>query len=156
MQEGSPARPLVNATLVMGAPLERCWAVLTDFSAMHRWFFGLRRVRLVGPGRVGAERFVTFVNGLEHRELVTAWEPSAHLALVAPEASGLIAPGASVDVRLQGSPRGVLLSWSIDFRFSLWRPLSLLSQPIARGVVGAALRISLRRLRRLAESAERN
>ncbi len=156
MPEGKSPRPLVSATLSMGAPLERCWAVLTDFSAMHRWFFGLRQVRLVGPGRVGAERFVTFVNGLEHRELVTAWEPRAHLALVAPDASGLIAPGASVDIHLHGCPEGVLLSWSIDFRFSLWRPLSALSRPIARGVVGAALRISLRRLRRLAEAAAQN
>jgi hypothetical protein len=145
----------------MPAALDRVWAVLTDFSSMHRWFLGLREVSLVGTPRVGAERRVTFLNGLVHREIVTAWEPCAHLALVAPEPSGLITAGASVDIHLrgipqgttQGAPQGVLLSWCIDFQFSLWRPLAFLVGRVARGVVGAALGISLRRLRKLAVSA---
>ena len=130
--------------------------MLTDFSSMHRWFAGLQAVRLEGSPRVGAQRLVTFVGGLTHRETVTTWRPPFHLALVARGASGPIAPGASVDIHLAEDGRGVRLDWAIEHRLDIGRLLSALSRPIDRGLVGAALRLSLARLRRRAESVAGN
>ena len=36
----------VSATARIRASREQVWAVLTDFSSMHRWFAGLTAVRL--------------------------------------------------------------------------------------------------------------
>jgi hypothetical protein len=127
--------------------------VLTDFSQMHRWFLGLRAVRLEGPPRVGALRVVTFMTGLHHRETITAWTPPAKLALVATGPSGPIAPGASVDIHLAEDGELVRLDWSIEHRLAVGPVLSAVTRPLARSVVGAALRVSLSRLKRRAESA---
>ncbi|HUJ74129.1 MAG TPA: SRPBCC family protein [bacterium] len=171
----------VTATARIRASREQVWAVLTDFSTMHRWFAGLRAVRLEGPPEVGATRLVTFMGGLTHRETVTAWKPPSRLALVAEEASGLIASGATVDIRLeedhdaraagsagragtaggartsgaQGSMR-VRLDWAIEHRLEMGRVLAALTRPLDRGLVGVALRLSLARLKRRAESASRS
>ena len=157
-----PARPTlrktvrVSATARIRASREQVWAVLTDFSSMHRWFAGLTAVRLEGPPKVGAQRLVTFVGGLTHRETVTAWQPRSHLALVAPGASGPIAPGATVDIHLSDEGGRVRLDWAIEHRLEIGRLLSALSRPVDRGLVGSALRLSLVRLKRRAEAAGRN
>jgi len=145
----------VAAGVTIRAPRDHVWAVLTDFSAMHRWFFGVRAVRLVGTPGVGAERWVTFAGGLTHREVIRGWEPPARLALESTGHSSLIAAG-SVEIRLEQTVNGVRLDWSIDYRLALGRVAAALSRPAVRAVVGAALRVSLGRLRRLAEAPLRN
>jgi len=157
MPEGSAGATVrVTATALVRAPHARVWAVLTDFPAMHRWFLGVRAVRLEGPACVGALRLVTLVGGSIHRETISAWSPPSHLALVAADASGLIAPGARVDIRLAEAGGGIRLEWSIEFRLSLGRAAAALSRPPVRVAVGTALRLSLGRLRRLAEARNRN
>jgi len=146
----------VFATALIRAPHDKVWAVLTDFPSMHRWFLGLTDVRLVGPARIGTERRVTFVGGLTHRETITAWSPPAHLELVAAGPSGPIAAGARVDIHLAEDPGGVRIDWSIEYRLSLGRLFSALVVPLGRGIVGAALRLSLARLKRLAQTAAQN
>jgi uncharacterized protein YndB with AHSA1/START domain len=149
---GTPA-VRVTATALIRAPRERVWAVLTDFSQMHRWFLGLNAVRLEGPPRVGARRVVTFVGGLSHVETITTWAPPARLSLVANGSSGPIAAGASVNIVLSEDGPAVRLGWSIEHRLAVGRLLSAITRPVARGLVGAALRVSLSRLKRRAESA---
>ncbi len=154
MPEGRAPSARVAAAVIIHAPRDRVWDVLTDFSDMHRWFFGVRAVRVVGQAGAGAGREVTFVGGFTHREVIRGWEPPARLALVSAGHSGLIAAG-NVDIRLEDGAEGVRLDWSIDYRLGLGRLAAAVSRPVVQGLVGAALRISLRRLMRIAEAPVR-
>jgi hypothetical protein len=149
---GAPTAAVARAALIR-APQDRVWAVLTDFASMHRWFLGVRAVRLDRPPQAGAHRLVTFSGGLTQRETISVWAPPVHLALVVEETSGLVAEGTRVDIRLSAAVDGLRLDWSIIYRLNLGGLAALLSRPFIRAIVGAALRVSLSRLRRLAETA---
>jgi hypothetical protein len=120
---------------------------------MHRWFLGVRAVRLDGPPQAGVHRLVIFAGGLMQRETISVWAPPAHLALTVEETSGLVAEGTQVDIRLSEVTDGLRLDWSIDYRLNLGRLATLLTRPFVRALVGAALRVSLARMRKLAEAA---
>jgi uncharacterized protein YndB with AHSA1/START domain len=147
------ATTAVARAALIRAPQDRVWAVLTDFASMHRWFLGVRAVRLDRPPQAGAHRLVTFAGGLTQRETISVWSPPVHLALAVEETSGLVAEGTRVDIRLSATADGLCLDWSIIFRLNLGGLAALLSRPLIRGLVGAALGVSLSRLRRLAEAA---
>lgn len=146
------ATAAVARTALIRASQDRVWGVLTDFASMPRWFLGVRAVRLDGPPQVGAHRLVIFSGGLMQRETISEWAPPAHLALTVEETSGLVAEGTRVDIRLSEATDGLRLDWSIDYRLNLGRLAALLTRPFVRTLVGAALRVSLARMRRLAET----
>jgi len=143
----------VARTALIRASRDRVWAVLTDFASMHQWFLGVRAVHLDGPPRAGTHRLVTFAGGLMQRETISVWAPPAHLALAVEETSGLVAEGTNVDIRLSAAADGLRLEWSIDYRLNLGRFAALLTRPFVRALVGAALGVSLARMRKLAEAS---
>lgn len=149
---GATATAVVARSALLRAPQDRVWAVLTDFASMPRWFLGVRAVRLDRPPQAGAHRLVTFAGGLTQRETISDWAPPEHLALAVEETSGLVAEGTRVDIRLSAAADGLCLDWSIIYRLNLGGLAALLSRPIIRALVGAALRLSLARLKRLAEA----
>ena len=149
----TPAAARAEAGITIQAPRERVWALLTDFPGMHRWFVGVRAVELDGPPKVGVERRVTFRGGLAHHETISEWTPPSHLALVVEKPSGLVAAGTRVDIDVAGSRDEARINWQIRFRLNLGRLPALLVRPVIQPIVGAALKMSLSRLRRLAESS---
>jgi hypothetical protein len=149
---GAAATAAVARSALIRAPRDRVWAVLTDFASMHLWFLGVRAVHLDRPPQAGANRLVTFAGGLTQRETISVWAPPGHLALAVEETSGLIAEGTLVDIRLSEATDGLRLDWSIVYRLNLGGFAALLSRPLVRALVGTALRVSLARLKRLAES----
>ena len=152
----------------VGFPLAatRLWEALTDFPRMDRWFVGVRHVQIVEgeAPRVGAHRRVRFLGGHCATELITWWEPpaaatTASLGRAAGEVRGtfrlrlsagtrLVAPGSDIDVGVRGTRRRSSVRWQITYRPHFGACGHVLGLVLATPLLGLAVAVSLRRLRR--------
>lgn len=82
--DGTP--PPIEPSVVVDAPIERVWQVLTDIEGQPRWMRDMKAVRILGSGDVGvgtrAEADVQ-IFGLRTLDpiTITAFEPPRHFAI---------------------------------------------------------------------------
>ncbi len=132
---------------------ESVWPILTDFEAMPDWFLGVKRVSLlsgaVGPG---AERLLTLIYGRSHHERIERWETNKLFSLVVLDPP-FFAREWRASIRLETIPGAVLLQWEMRWEPRYRMPGRALSRFVVAPVVDLALRISLGRLKKIAERA---
>jgi uncharacterized protein YndB with AHSA1/START domain len=82
---GAPPDP-IRTFVVVDAPIERVWAILSDIERQPEWMHDLKEVRLttplpVGVGTRGVGRVQVFGVSVEDPVEVTAFEPPTHFAI---------------------------------------------------------------------------
>ena len=143
----------VGHAIEIRATPEQTWAELTDFSQMHSWFLGVKRVRVLAEApSAGAERMLTLAWGVSHRERFGHWEPNKSFSIVVLDPPVFVHSWTAL-IRIENGEAGVTLDWEMRWepRFGLLGAAFdlLLLQPAIR----TALRVSMRRLRSRVEAA---
>lgn len=128
------------------------WNHVTDFSRMHEWFLGVRRVTLATPPAEGAMRTLTLLTGHSHRERIASWDPGRSFAIEVLDPPP-IARDWRGDIALEPSAEGTLLRWELRYTPRFGPVGRLVDRLFVRPVLGLAFRTSLRRLAARAEHA---
>ncbi len=109
---GAPPPP-IRTFVVVDAPIERVWAVLSDIERQPEWMHDLKEVRLttpppVGVGTRGVGRVQVFGISVEDPVEVTAFEAPTHFAI---RHEGLVTGGG--DIRLEPGTDGTttVVTW---------------------------------------------
>jgi len=133
---------------VVGAPAQRVWDVLTDWSVHHEWMLFTR----AEGGRGEGESVAAFTGigpvGFLDTMTITVWEPPQRAVV---RHTGRVVRGSgSFEVQALGQQRSRVV-WSewVQLPFGL---LGRLGWPLARIVVRAGVQVSLRRFARYVES----
>jgi uncharacterized membrane protein len=103
---GGTAPPPIRTSVVVDAPVDQVWTVLSDIERQPEWMHDLKSVRLttpapVGVGTRGVGRVQVFGLSVEDPVEVTAFEPPTHFAI---RHAGLFTGGG--DIRLAARPDG--------------------------------------------------
>lgn len=142
----------VTVTVPADAAPERVFAVLTDWDRHGEWMFLTRAWVVAGDGRGAGSRLAAFtgvgpVGFLDTME-ITRWEPPHTVAV---RHTGRVVRGTGAFHVRPRPGGGSTIRWEerLDLPFG---PVGRLGWPVARPVSAYLLRLSLRRLARLAEA----
>ncbi|GAA3163792.1 SRPBCC family protein [Nonomuraea roseoviolacea] len=138
------SRGRMGAAVLVAAPPERVFAVLTDWPRHHEWML-LTTARSSGPDQVEAFTGVGPLGFLDTMT-ITRWEPPG---LVRVRHTGRLVRGEGV-FRIRPYGGGSRVIWAEDLDLPLGAVGRLL-WPLARPFADAMARLSLRRLARLVE-----
>lgn len=143
----------VQASVTIGAPPERVWAVLSDLTAMRAYLPGLRSVRLLsGPeAGVGAVRHCVFEDGVELTERVTDWQEGTGYTLETTAFEGVPMRSNEITFALDGDGERTTVTQSMRYAMK-GGPLAPLLERLARGRMVAALDGALGGLKRHVEA----
>lgn len=126
---------------------EQVFEVLADAEAWPRWATVITKVTWTSPEPrgVGTTRTVRMRGGVVAEEEFLSWEPYRHMAFRFNESSTGTLAGFAEDYRVEPTPEGCRLTWTMAIN-----PLGpgRLLLPVARPLLNLALRRFLRNLRR--------
>jgi uncharacterized protein YndB with AHSA1/START domain len=143
----------VDRGVEIRTPPERVWQALTDFEAMPRWFFGVRRIRLLAPEPAeGAERILTLIHGGSHRERIEGWEPEKGFSIRVLDPPFFVHEW-SARIAIDRSTSHTWVRWQMDWRPRFGLAGRLFDRAVLFPVIDFALRRSLEQLRRRLEAA---
>ncbi len=143
----------VRHSIEIRTTAERLWTELTDFSQMHTWFLGVKKVRVLAETpRAGAERILTLVWGASHRERFGHWEPYKSFSIIVTDVPMFVRAWTAL-IRIENDGDRVTLDWEMCWepRFGLLG--AIFDRLLLRPAIRTALRVSMRRLRRRVEAA---
>lgn len=132
--------------VTVSATPERVWAKVTDFSAMHRWFLGVRRVTLhaLAP-HAGAERTLTLIGGISHLERVGRWDPAARAFSIEVLEPPVIARDWVGAIAVGGIDGAAELSWELRYTPRFGLPGRVIDALFVAPVLNLAFTLSMRR-----------
>ncbi|MBP2324433.1 uncharacterized protein YndB with AHSA1/START domain [Kibdelosporangium banguiense] len=135
------ARFRFDHEVVIPAPAERVWQVLTADDALVSWARGITGAQWTSPRPFGAgtTRTVTVGHGAAAlREYFYRWEPSHRMTFTATAASRPGFHRFAEDLVLTREPPGTRLYWIFAFDARPWLvPLLELARPVLRRVTAA-------------------
>lgn len=128
------------------------WNRVIAFETMPEWFYGPRKVTVHSLNMgIGAERTVRVLTGHCYRERFVRWEPDHAFAFEV-----LNPPFATaewlVTVTVNSTPNGARVEWEMRYATQMGRVGVLVGRGLLAPLLRVALRLSLRRLKRILEN----
>lgn len=147
------AQARLAVAAVSAAPAERVFALLTDWPRHSEWMFATSAEVTAGDGRSPGSRLAAFSGvgrlGFLDTMEITRWDPPQRVEVVH---TGRVVRGGGVFRVLPLPDGGSRILWAETLDLPLG-PLGALGWHLTRPLFAALVRLSLRRLSRLAETS---
>jgi carbon monoxide dehydrogenase subunit G len=142
----------ISFSIEIQSPLAEVWSRITDFERMPEWFSGVHRVRMLSgpPTRAGSERRLTLVHRGSHREQIAEWSPEKSFSIRVLDPP-VFTRSWHAAIRFEPAGPGTRVRGEMEWHARLGLPGRIFDRFVVKPVVEAALRRSLRRLKRALE-----
>jgi len=143
----------IESVVVIEAPLERVWEVVSDIESQPRWMHEMKAVRMLTPPPVGVgsrgEADVRVMGiGVTDPVTITAWEPPHRFAV---RHEGLFTGDGVITLEAGADRTTTIVRWSETLIPPVLPHIAARAQ---RPVLAAIFQADLQRLRRLVEAGD--